>query len=297
MTIDPFDPRREGDRLYGRGSCDTKAGLAALLAALERVLPRGTLRRDVIVVGEADEELGSQGVRDVLDSLGTRRPDWVLATEPTSLRIITHHKGIVIARLEASGSACHASNPSAGRSAITALARAVLALETLSVELGARIDPRLGPATLSVGQMGGGQAPNIVPNEAWLVLDRRLLPGENERTVCDEIRATLDRAGLEEVAIVSCRTEKGALGTPDDAPCVAHCRAALGAIERPAEIGGVAFGTDAGVFEQAGLPGVVMGPGSIERAHTAAEYVELDELEAMTDFFEALLEGSAGPTR
>lgn len=290
MTIDPFDPRIDRDRLFGRGSCDTKAGMAALVAALERVLERGTLRRNVVVVGEADEELGSAGVDDVLAHLGGRAPRWVLATEPTSLRVVHQHKGIALARVVAHGVACHGSNPRAGRNALSLLARAILAFEELARDLELRPHPQLGPATLSPGIGAGGNAPNIVPEHAWVVLDRRMLPGETVASVRRELEDTLARHGLEHVEVERCESEKGPLGTPADHPCIEHCRAALGTAGLHAELGSVAFGTDAGAFALHGIPGVVMGPGSIERAHTAAEYVETPEVDAMTAFFVALLE-------
>src|SRR5688572_20136297 len=93
MSIDPFDPVLDGGRLYGRGSCDTKAGMAALLAALERVLARGSLARNLVIVGQADEETGdSIGVSDVLAHLEGSKLDWSIATEPTELRIVNAHK-------------------------------------------------------------------------------------------------------------------------------------------------------------------------------------------------------------
>lgn len=294
MEIDPFDPQVQDGRLFGRGSCDTKGGMAALVDALERVLARGTLRRNVILVGEADEELGSRGVRDVIEHLGGRRPDWVLATEPTGLRLVTRHKGIAFARLGARGRACHASDPARGRNAIVAMSRAVLALDALAGELGDRRDERLGAATLSVGLAGGGHAPNVVPDRAWLVADRRLLPGEDGDTLRADLTGALARHGVEGVAIESCEMMKPPLATPDEHPAVRACQAALAPDARSGEPATVAFGTDAGVFEQHGMPGVVMGPGSIERAHTAREYVEVDEVEAMAAFFERLLEGVGG---
>ena len=293
MTISPFDPVIEGGRLYGRGSCDTKAGMAALLDALERVLRRGTLRRNLIIVGESDEELGSLGVFDVLEHLEKRpslEPDWVIATEPTSLRVVTHHKGIAIARLVAHGRACHSSDPSAGRNAIVAMSRAVLALDALSGEVSEHRDARLGQATLSVGVISGGQAPNIVPDEARLAIDRRLLPGETAEQVREEIEDALRRHGVEDVEVVECRMEKGSLGTPEDHPAVKACQSALRKAGLPIEPGTVAFGTDAGVFAQHALPGVVIGPGSIDRAHTAREYVELDQVENAVDVFVGILE-------
>jgi acetylornithine deacetylase len=290
MEIAPFDPVIEGGRLYGRGSCDTKAGMAALLAALEKVLQRGVLRRNLILVGEADEELGSLGVRDVLAALGPRRPAWVLATEPTELRVVNAHKGVVHVRMEARGVACHASNPSEGKNAVILISRAAVALDALAGRLSSRVDPRLGPATLSVGVMSGGHAPNVVPDRAYLVADRRLLPGETLAGARAEFEQALADAGLSDsVELASCSLEKPTLSTALDHPAVTCCARALRKAGQPGEIAQVAFGTDAGVFEAAGLPGVVLGPGSILRAHTAREYVEIDQVEAMVDFFVELL--------
>lgn len=285
MEIDPFDPRIEEGRLYGRGSCDTKSGMAAAVAALASVLERGTLARNVVLVGEADEECGSVGVRDVLARLGTRLPDWALATEPTELHIVTAHKGIALVRLAAHGVSCHSSEPRNGRNAITAIARAVLALDSLGNEIGTRQHPKLGRPTLSVGLIGGGQAANIVPREAWLVSDRRLLPGEDEQHVRDELRGALARHEVADVTIESCVVEKPALETPDDAPAVRVCQEALARLSLPLEPTTAAFSTDAGLFAQAGVPGVVFGPGSIAQAHTAREFVELAQVERATEFF------------
>jgi acetylornithine deacetylase len=289
MEIEPFDPRVADGRVYGRGSCDTKSGMAALVAALERVLKHGTLRRNLILVGEADEELGSAGVRDVLAHLGTHRPDWVIATEPTELRVVTRHKGIVHARLRASGIAAHSSMPERGKSAISALARTVLALDELAEEIGQREDPHLGRATLSVGRIGGGAATNIVPDDAWLLLDRRCLPGEDDTTVRAELEGVLVKHALDDVRIEWCSLEKAALATPAEDPSVLAVQAALSEAALDAEPASVAFGTDAGEFSAHGMPGVVFGPGSIAQAHTSREWVAIDQVEAASAIFERIL--------
>lgn len=289
MEIDPFDPKIDGDRLYGRGSCDTKAGMAAAIVALERLLAEGRLRRNVILVGEADEECSSIGVADVVEHLGTRRPDWTLATEPTEMELVTHHKGVGRANLRAEGVACHSSDPTLGHSAIVDISKAVIALDELAKRLRDRVDPRLGPATLSVGLVGGGQAANIVPPDAWLQLDRRLLPGETLESFREEVVATLRDAGLDKVEVTEASVEKPALATKADSPAVQACQQALSAIGLPTAPGIAAFGTDAGVFAEYDLPGVVFGPGSITRAHTAREYVEISQVEQATDFYLALL--------
>jgi acetylornithine deacetylase len=269
--------------------------MAALVAALERVLGRGRLRRSVIVVGEADEEYGSAGVRDVLAHLAGRAPDWMLATEPTGLRLVTRHKGIAAARLVARGRACHSSDPTQGRNALVALARAILALDALAGELAAGPgDPALGPGTLSIGRAGGGYAFNIVPDRAWLVAERRLVPGEGVDAVRRELESALARAAAADVAIEACELLKPPLGTRADHPAVRTCAAALAAAGLCAEPAAVAFATDAGVFEQAGIPGVVVGPGSVAEAHTARESVAAAEVEAMAEFFVRLLEAPTG---
>jgi acetylornithine deacetylase len=292
MTIAPFDPQLKADRLYGRGSCDTKAGLATLLAALERVLQRGTLRRNLIVVGEADEEAGSLGVSDVLAHLGGRKADWALATEPTSMRLVNTHKGRATLDLRARGLAVHSSDPDRGQNAITALSRAVLALDALHLTLRSRRHPLLGPPTLAVSLIGGGQASNVVPHEAWLVADRRLVPGDDEATIRAEVEAALHAAGLTDlVRVAAVDLGKGALFTPEGHPAVLACQHGLRTCALDPTTTSTAFATDAGPLEAAGIPGVVLGPGDIADAHTAAESVPIDQVEAMQRFFEALLSG------
>jgi acetylornithine deacetylase len=291
MEIDPFDPRIADGRVLGRGSCDTKAGMAAAVAALERVLARGTLARNVLLVGESDEELESQGIRDVLDHLD-RPPDWLLATEPTGLHPVTRHKGVCQARIVATGSAAHASDPARGSNAIVALARAVLALEDLRAELAKRTDERLGAATLSCGVIAGGSAPNVVPAEATLMLDRRLLPGEDERSVRAELESLFRARGLGELRIDWCRAEKPPLLTPDDHPAVRSLCSALRASGRPDAPAVAAFGTDAGIAAGLGIPSVVFGPGDVAQAHTSAEFVEIAQVEAAVEVLVSIFEGA-----
>ncbi len=281
MQVAPFDPRIESGRMYGRGTCDTKSGMAALIDALERGLRAGTLRKSVIAIGQADEESGSAGARAVLAHLAERRPSWAIATEPTELRVVTAHKGIVRAGLGARGVAVHSSDPTRGKNAIVALARAVLALDELSRALAHRVHPTLGPSTLSIGLFSGGSAANIVPDRASLVVDRRLLPGESEATVRAEIAEALRRAGVPDVEIEWTALEKPELALPDDAHCVRACRAALALAGLPDAPTTAAFGTDAGIFTAAGVPSLVLGPGSVAQAHTSTEWVELAQVEAM----------------
>jgi acetylornithine deacetylase len=302
MIIDPFDPVVKDGRLFGRGSCDTKAGMAALLAALERVLARGSLARHLVIVGEADEESsGSIGVADALTHLEGTHIDWAIATEPTELRLVNAHKGTAVIRVDAHGRACHSSDPSRGENAIVALAHAILGVHALGAQLAQRPHPVLGPATLSIGLIGGGNAPNIVPDRAWFALDRRTLPGDTSESLSAEIEAALRAAALGSAEIGSAgasvtvgevRMGKQPLFTPDTSPGLVACRRALARAHCNTDLRTVAFGTDAGLLAGAGIPSVVLGPGSIDRAHTADEYVEVDQLERMVHIYEQLLEGA-----
>jgi acetylornithine deacetylase/succinyl-diaminopimelate desuccinylase-like protein len=302
MVIDPFDPAVKHDRMYGRGSCDTKAGMAALLAALEHVLERGTLRRNVIVVGEADEEMASVGVHDVLGALSAngppRGPDWwVLATEPTDMKLVTRHKGRITLELVAEGRACHASEPDSGKNAVVAMAHATVALAALHEQL--RVVPDrfgLGPATLSVSMVSGGKASNIVPDRAQLIVDRRILPDESIASVRAQVEELLHASAIRDVVrIAGCSLDKDALETRDDHPAVARCSAALARSGLDTKTTSAPFATDAGPFATAGLPGVVLGPGSILQAHTVDEHVELAQVDAMTEVLIGLLTGDDPP--
>jgi acetylornithine deacetylase len=293
MEIEPFRPRIEQGRLYGRGACDTKGGMAALVDALGRVLRAGTLRRNVIIAGAADEELGSEGARALLAHLSDRPPDWVIATEPTELRAVRAHKGIAHARIGARGLACHSSTPGEGRNAIVAIGHAILALDRLADRLSERRDPSLGPATLSIGVVNGGAAPNIVPDYAWVLLDRRLLPGEGIEQVRAEIDEALRESGAAELSIERCRVEKGPLDTPESHRSVRACKQALAAVGLPTETATAGFGTDAGVFQEGGIGGVVIGPGAVEQAHSAIEWVDVGQVESMAEIFRQLLEAPA----
>ncbi len=293
MSIDPFEPRIEHGRLSGRGSCDTKAGMAALMAALERVLARGSLARNLVLVGEADEESsGSTGVRDVLLHLATRKIDWAIATEPTELRMVNAHKGTAWARVEAHGRACHSSEPRRGRNAIVTLARAIGCLSELSDQLEQHAYPGLGPGTLSVGVVAGGQAPNIVPDRAWLLMDRRTLPGDTSASLRGEIEGAFAAQGLMDVELSELRMGKHPLFTAPTHAAALACQRALARCGLNPDPVSVAFATDAGLFAHEGIPSLVLGPGSITQAHTDAEYVEIDQLERTVGIFEALLEGA-----
>ena len=167
----------------------------------------------------------------------------------------------------------------------------------LAIEEDARIfltrpHSQLGPATLSTGLVHGGQAPNIVPDEARIWVDRRTLPGETPEQVRAEINASLNKAGVaDEVSVETCTEEKPPLETAPDSNAALATADALESVGLSPDCQNVAFGTDAGLFGRTGIPGVVLGPGSIDVAHTSREFVPIAEVEIMVRIFERLLEG------
>jgi acetylornithine deacetylase len=206
--------------------------------------------------------------------------------------LINAHKGVVHARVCARGEACHSSNPDAGRNAIVLLARAILAIDEDARIFLDRPHPKMGPATLSIGLVHGGQAPNIVPDEAQIWIDRRTLPGESLEEVRAAIESSLDRAGVGgDVVVESCTEEKPPLETSPNSNATLATAEALTSVGLSSDCHHVAFGTDAGVFGRAGIPGVVLGPGSIDVAHTSREFVPIAEVEIMVRIFERLFEG------
>ncbi|MGD9649089.1 MAG: M20/M25/M40 family metallo-hydrolase, partial [Pirellulales bacterium] len=189
MTIDPWRPEVREGRLYGRGSCDIKAGMAAMLGALVRLADeRPNARPTLVLACTVNEEHGYTGAlalpevweRGAPGDLLPRRPDVAVIAEPTNLDVVVAHKGAIRWRLRTHGRAVHSSQPQLGDSAVYRMARVLQALERYAVEICPTLGqhPLCGQVTLSVGTIHGGLSVNSVPDECASEIDRRLLPGE-----------------------------------------------------------------------------------------------------------------------
>jgi len=280
-TVNPasdtqFTPRKKADRLYGRGACDTKGSIAAMLTALGEVArsksrPRHT---EIVFAGLIDEEHGQSGSRALANS--GFRAALAIVGEPTGLRVVTAHKGSLWLRLETRGRAAHGSAPQFGRNAILAMARVVQCLQTdYAARLRRRRHPLLGCATVSVGTIAGGTQPNMVPDHCAIEIDRRSLPGETEATVRREIGALLLRKGLRARITDAKRAPCWPLDTNVCLPLVQQFLRCAGQ-SKPV---GAPFFCDAAVLAHSGTPSVVFGPGNLAQAHTADEWISLAQLE------------------
>jgi acetylornithine deacetylase/succinyl-diaminopimelate desuccinylase family protein len=285
MTIRPFDPVISDGCLYGRGSCDTKGGLAAMAYAATSLKRSGIVPPcDIWVVAAADEEFSFGGVRRLLEGLEAAA---AVVAEPTKMRVAIASKGVLRWRIQCLGKAAHSSKPQTGVNAITNMARVILALEADSISLQSKTHSLLGCATLNVGVIEGGRQVNIVPDLCAIDLDRRLLPGETIPEVLAHYQSLLDpmfRAHFETPIL-----EDEAFETSAETDIV---RCALSVSRESAlnqEPIGVPFGSDASKFSRAGIPSIICGPGSIDMAHGPVEYVELSQIEQAVDFYQRLM--------
>ena len=281
-------PSIRQNRLYGRGSCDTKGSVAAMFMALSRIARSGQRPQstEIIFVGLIDEENGQSGSRALVKQ--RFRADLAIVGEPTLLEVVTAHKGDLWLEIETRGRAAHSSQPELGRNAIAEMARVVSALEgPYASELRSRRHPLLGPATVNVGTIHGGRQPNIVPDHCEIRVDRRTIPGEKDARVIRELKKFLRDQGC----AAAVRDWKGlpslALETDHRLPLVRQLMKTTGQ-RRPK--GGRYF-SDAGVLAQGGIPSVLFGPGDIAQAHTVDEYIAIQQLETATDLLRRFLEG------
>ncbi len=285
-----FTPHNRNGRLFGRGACDTKGSVAAMLMALGELARSGQRSADteIIFAGLLDEEHGQAGSRALVAS--GLRADLAIVGEPTRLQVVTAHKGTLWMTLETRGKSAHGSWPELGRNAVHDMARIVDLLETAyAAQLRRRRHPLLGCATVSVGAICGGSQANIVPDRCTILLDRRTLPGETEARVRREINALLRPRNLKATFAHDTLAPCLPLETDPRLPLVARFLRSVGQ-RKPV---GVRYFTDASVLARGGIPSVVFGPGDIAQAHTADEWIAVEALERGKRLLRRFLESFA----
>jgi len=285
---DPFVPRLENGRLYGRGAQDMKGSLAACMLAAVDAKQRG-LRGDVIVTAVADEEFASIGTEAIAAGM---RADAAIVTEPTELQVAVAHRGFVHLEVEVTGRAAHGSRPELGIDAIAKMGRVLVGIERLDARLRATpAHPRLGSGSVHASLIEGGQEFSSYPARCVLQAERRTIPGESaelaERELL-EIVAQAREGDPDFRADVRAPISREPFEVAEDAEIVEsvrrHATRVLGSA--PATVG-VPFWADSALLASAGIPTVVFGP-SGEGLHSEVEWVDIDSLERCVRIYSAV---------
>ena len=290
MTHAPWDADSRDGRIYGRGSCDMKSGVAAMcvaaLAASEKI--GADSQRQIVVAVVTDEEYESLGMRALIAS-GVRAEHAIL-TEPTRLAICPAHRGFVWAELDFTGRAAHGSRYDIGVDAIRHAALVLAELDRFESDvLTRRTHALLGHASLHASTITGGIGMSTYPDHCRLAIERRTLPGETTDQVMREIHEACDRVRSRDSRLNSAVRLIAAQAPSDvapDAPVVQMLREALAGEGLEAPIEGLSAWTDAALLNEAGIPAICFGPGDIGLAHAAEEYVPVRDIEHATAVLE-----------
>jgi acetylornithine deacetylase len=285
---DPFVPRLENGRLYGRGAQDMKGSLAACMLAAVEAKARG-LRGDVIVTAVADEEFASIGTEAIAAGV---RADAAIVTEPTEMEIAVAHRGFVHLEVEVHGRAAHGSRPEIGIDAIAKMGRVLGGIEQLDAQLRARPShPRLGSGSVHASLIEGGQEFSSYPARCTLQAERRTIPGESAELAEQELLEIVARAGEGDPdfrADVRAPISREPFEVAEDAELVESVRRhATRVLGSSPETVGVPFWADSALLAAAGIPTVVFGP-SGEGLHTEVEWVDVESLERCVEIYAAV---------
>jgi acetylornithine deacetylase len=295
-TSDPFTIRRDGTRLYGRGTCDMK-GFDAICLAMVPEFQRAQLNRPVHLLFSYDEEVTCEGPLDTIRRFGAGlpRPGAVIVGEPTNMEVADTHKSVSTYHTHVRGHEAHSSKPFLGVSAVHVGCELVNELTRIGEDFARAGAPsgRFEPAcsTVHVGTIAGGTARNILAKDCKFHWEFRGLPGVPLRAALERFEAHVEKvrgSRLQEFpdTFIETKIEVEVPGLAADAGSPAEALALR--LTRSNRTIAVPFATEAGQFQNAGIPTIVCGPGNVNQAHQPDEFIEMAEIEKCIGFLRAL---------
>ena len=301
MTISPFEPIIHDGKMYGRGSCDIKGGMACMLTAFKRFVESPPADRPTVVMAcTVNEEFGMSGAAKLCDLWMEEqwfpKPDAIIVAEPTLLDVVVAHKGVTRFEIEVTGTACHSSQPELGKNAIYRMARIIQVLEQYAGEVVGTLNkhPLVTNPTLNVGMIEGGISVNTVPDRCSIEVGRRTspteIPEEAYHHILDYVRQNIaDEDWAEDVIFHKPTISCGGLSDQFNGEFASYVQSVVQQAGYAGQRIGVPYGTDAQAFSLHQIATVVLGPGSIDQAHTKDEWIEVEQLTAAAELYYQLI--------
>ncbi len=290
-SVEPFSAEIKEGRIYGRGACDMKGGLAAMLAApkiIFSLFPEYPV--NLILTATVDEEIGGfNGLKYVVDQ--GIKADMGIVCEPSDLKIVNVCKGLLQLRLRTKGKSAHGGVPEQGINAISKMLKILSRLEEYDFKPTSH--EILGKPTLNIGRIGGGQKPNVVPDSCEAEIDIRYLPGKNHLQVIDDLEKLIgeirekDPQIETEIEIIRYRSS---LEIAKDSPVIKRIReAGEKVLGKCPEFRGMITPGDSEYLVKAGIPSVLFGPGNDHLAHSSDEWIAINDILTATKIYAAII--------
>jgi succinyl-diaminopimelate desuccinylase len=289
---DPLGAEIARGLMYGRGTCDMKAGLAAMLAGMAAIRASGSEPPgDLILAAVVGEEVDCLGSRALLAEGGMAGVGWLVIAEPTGLDVVVAHKGAIRLEITVFGRSAHGAMPQLGVNAISYMTELICRLD--EVDLGFEPHPHLASPSVSVNTIDGGTQPNVIADRCSIGLDIRTVPGQRHERIVDSLRrlgADVESSVEGLTVMVDIRQDVPPVETPEDHP-ISLCaqKAAARVLGRSPAVRGVDYFSDASVLQPAtGVPTILFGPGDEKIAHQVDEHVDVEAISKAARTFAVL---------
>ncbi len=285
----PFEATEKDGKIYGRGSCDMKAGNAAIAAAAAEIIEsEQKLENDLIICSTAGEEVDSSGAKKFVEQYRNTLPplEGIILPEPTDLQIITGHRGILWLKIITFGKTAHGSMPSLGINAIDHMTAILEKLKDYQPRIVPH--PQFGPSTFSINKIYGGNATNVIPDLCYIEIDIRTVPGQDTKSILSDFENIFNEIKYQATnfnAEIQIIRDVPGMSTEPDCDFVKKIQQATGITQTKL----VGYTTDGPIFEKLNAPVIVFGPGKTELAHQPDEYIEITNLYKAVELYKKII--------